>query len=419
MNRRGLLILGLVVVVLVLLLLTLDGPQGGAGGSSLNFGSEGWRATRAYLEAEGKTVELWDSPPADPSADLPADSTTEDPEELVEPAAGAVLVTVFPWGRSALPLETFQDHLRDGGVLLVGYSGDRPGLYEGLLMDLLELDYERTRPKPPLAPMAWRRHVDAEQWLHPATLGATTESRSEPRLGDVQPVKIRALDYAPIPPGDAQQLYLDDGGRALVFSYALLDGRVVMLPAEALSNGRLSEAGNGDLLASLAASFGETWAFDERGHGLLPAEAGVQTLPPLSFDLLPLHLALLYALAVWALARRFGPAWREPRDRGSAAGDFLFALGRLHHQMEHHPTAARLLLERRQALDPRIEIPPTLHRRAEEVAEGQGLVALAGDLARWSHRRPRPPKNSAGSAETPSDDTQSPAPRPAAPRGKP
>jgi hypothetical protein len=404
--------MGLVILVLVALLLALDGSQGGAGGSSLNFGAEGWRGARIYLEAEGKTVELWDSPPA------------QGEESLVdEPEPAPVLVTVLPWGQSALPLDTFQEHLRAGGVLLVGYSGRDPGLYESLLLDLLELDYDRVRPEPPLAPMAWRRYADAEQWLYPTARWLPAEPGNEERGGDLRPVRVRALDFAPKPPEDFEQLYVDDDGRPLIFSYPLLGGRVVLLPAEALSNGRLLEQGNGDLLATLAASLGQVWAFDERGHGLLPAEAGVRALPPLSFDLLPLHLALLYGLAVWALARRFGPSWREPRDRGSAAGDFLFALGRLHHQMEHHRTAARLLLERRQALDPRIQIPQTFHHRAEEVAEGEELVALAGDLARWSRRRPTPRMDSAGStapggSPTPRDPTpRDLTPRDAASRG--
>lgn len=396
MNRRGLVLLGLLILALVALSVTFEGSKGGAGGSSLNFGSEGWRAARAYLEGEGKTVELWDRPPEEATTGLPTSpedaALRKSPEE--QPAR-PVLVTVLPWGGSSLPLDSFEDHLRHGGVLVVGYSGRSPSRHEEWLLESLDLTPERARRRPPLDPRAWRRYVDTEEWLRPAPSWASQQApHGTPRdspLGGLNPVRIRALDYAPGAPKGAQELYLDDDGRARIFSYPLLDGQVVVLPAETLSNGRLSEAGNGDLLATLAVSLGDAWAFDERGHGLVPAEAGVQALPPVSFDLLPLHLALLYGLAVWALARRFGPAWREPRDRGSAAGDFLFALGRLHHQMEHHRTAARLLIERRQALHPSLEIPPRFHRRAAEVAEADQLVALAGDLARWSHRGPQSP----------------------------
>src|SRR5262249_21634621 len=136
-----------------------------------------------------------------------------------------------------------------------------------------------------------------------------------------------------------------------VFEMTAGTGRVVVLPAEALSNARLFEAGNADLLEALSRALVEPWGFDEYHHGLSMPAPDVAPQSTLAFDVVLLHLVLLYALAASGLVRRFGPAWAEPSSMTGSTGTFLLGLGTLHHRLGHHHAAARLLLERAQQLD--------------------------------------------------------------------
>jgi hypothetical protein len=180
-------------------------------------------------------------------------------------------------------------------------------------------------------------------------------------------------------------------GEPAVFAFRRFGGRVVVLPADLLSNARLPEGGNADLLEALFRGLGRSWAFDEYHHGLVaPGQVGSQVSGPV-LDLLLAHLALLYLLAVWVLARRFGPAWREVPSIAGSTASFLLGLGALHHRLGHHRDAALLLLRRTGELNRDLALPEELTRRAQapDVMDAGELVAIARSLVRL--RRGRPP----------------------------
>jgi hypothetical protein len=72
------------------------------------------------------------------------------------------------------------------------------------------------------------------------------------------------------------------------------------------------------------------------------------------FDLWLLHLAVVYLLALAALARPFGPVWSDPPVRTGSAATFLHGLGALHKRLGHEREAAALLVARARELDPRV-----------------------------------------------------------------
>ncbi|MCB1055094.1 MAG: hypothetical protein KDD11_06225 [Acidobacteria bacterium] len=367
-----LLIVGSLIAAAALLGLWLAAPPAAGGASALAAGSAGWRGAVAYLESRGAEVQILDHLPGG--------------EE-----AGEVVVTVFPWrvqphlGR----LDALEEHLRTGGTLVVGYTGDPLQLGESALLERLGFEMRALRPTPPLSPWRWRDFANREWRLEP---------RDDLRRAGLEPLVVRALELAPEPAAGATALYrvdrsevLDElarqaeaegtAGVPVVLTCAVNQGILVLLPADALANGRLSQPGNADLLETLRTSYGDRWAFDENAHGLLPPVEA--SSPPPAFDLFGFHLLLLYALGLAALARRFGPPWRPRRERGSSAAELLRGLGDLHDDLGHHAAAAERLVERRRELAPRIEIPDSFDRRAAAVASGPDLVELAADLARF------------------------------------
>ncbi len=237
-------------------------------------------------------------------------------------------------------LEALDGLVSSGGrVLVIGVSGRRPGPTErqlGERLGLLPAAVEDGRP--PLAPLPWRRWAGRVAALSP-------EGRP-----DLAELEVRSPRWVTPAPADARVLYRDQHGRGLVFEVARGQGSVVVLPADALANGRLDRPGNQDLLASLAAGLPGTWRFDEHRHGLVSAPAAGGGLG--TFDLLLIHLAVAYLLGVAALARRFGPAWREDPAAVTSNRELLLGLGRLHHRFGHHREAAAALIERAGRFDP-------------------------------------------------------------------
>jgi hypothetical protein len=150
----------------------------------------------------------------------------------------------------------------------------------------------------------------------------------------------------------------------------------VLLPADALANARLANPGNADLAETLIGWLGKHWTFDEFHHGLVDPAAAAGVAPPLAYDLFAAHLVVLYLLAVAALARRFGPAWREPAVRAGSAGAFLLGLGRLHDRLGHHSQAAQRLLARARELQPDLALPDGFDERARRAGAAE-LVAIA------------------------------------------
>jgi hypothetical protein len=198
-------------------------------------------------------------------------------------------------------------------------------------------------------------------------------------------VVIHAPESAPKPPTDAAADWTGPGSRPVVFTWARGRGRVVALPADALSNGRLSNPGNAALLETLRASLGDAVVFDEYHHGLAAPGPADETGAGRSLDLLLVQLALLYLAAAWALARRFGPAWREKPEIAGSTPAFLLGIGALHRRLRHSAPAALRLLERAQTLDPGLVIPASL-REAAFTADDNRFVEIARTIARHQGR---------------------------------
>ncbi|HLX06661.1 MAG TPA: hypothetical protein VKY89_02240 [Thermoanaerobaculia bacterium] len=352
------------------------------------------------------------------------------------PARPGVLALVFPWqGQAAGSFdEAIDAHLARGGDLVLAYSGEEAG-FEQLL------GVWRSRPvgEVPLAPWRWRAFMRREWDLQPvdrpgALPGAPTGTAKDAAAGAAngagthtangagtgaangagthtangagtntakgagtgaapgaapasaggsgarRPLRVWAPRVLPELGAGSRVLYTAPGGKAAVAVFRYHGGRVVMLPADALSNARLGEAGNADLLETLLRNLGRRWAFDEYHHGLVaagPASGGLGR----TADLLLAHLALLYLLGVLALARRQGPAWSEPARIAGSPAAFLLGLGALHHRLGHHHEAALLLLQRTRELDRALELPAALERQAANAGPAE-LVAIARQVAR-------------------------------------
>jgi len=69
-----------------------------------------------------------------------------------------------------------------------------------------------------------------------------------------------------------------------------------------------------------------------------------------------LQIAFVYVLVVLAVARRFGPTWREPPVAAGSSASFLLGLGALHQRLGHQRAAARLLVARAREFDPRLRL---------------------------------------------------------------
>lgn len=355
---RNRLVIGAALFLLasICLMLFLSRP-GEARGSALARGPGGWLAARKYLEARGARVKLLDGP---------LDGFRE----------GGVLVLAFPWqgGVSAEAGDHLEDHLRRGGDLVLAYSGEGNNPGELVVMEELGLPLEEVR-KVVLNPMRWRRFAREEWDLQPAKDSATG------------PVRVWAPRWAPHwdgkLPKQAQVLLRSPKGPAAVM-LPRYRGRIWILPADAFANARLSNPGNADLLEALRQRLGDRWAFDEYHHGLAGRRAVESAKMGRTLDLILLHLAVLYVVALLTLSRRFGPAWSEPPVVTGSAGSFLLGLGALHNRLGHHAEAARRLLERTRELDRNLILPEDFDRRAANIANmgPRELVELAREVAR-------------------------------------
>jgi hypothetical protein len=367
MTRRTVLISLAVLGVLGLAVLgTVAGGAGEAQGSSISHGPAGWLAARKYLEARGAQVTLWCEP-------------TE------RFSGGGVLVVAFPWqnGASAEAAERIEAHLQRGGSVVLAWSGSESNPGEILALHGLGFPLHEVR-KQPLRFTAWRKFSREEWDLRPAG------DDGSDALGGA-PVRIWAPRSMPeiASAEKAEILYRTPTGRPAVVRLRRHRGSLWLLPADALANARLGKAGNADLLETLLVRLGRQWTFDEYHHGLIAAETAEDGTFTHILDLVLLHLALLYVLAVMTLSRRFGPAWREPPVVTGSVASFLLGLGALHHRLSHHGDAARRLLERSRELFPDLPLPAELARRAAAAASPQDLLAVARALVRL--RRPLTP----------------------------
>lgn len=342
--RLGVLMVALVCVSMTLLLDVRET----ASSSALSVGSRGLFVARRYLEERGLEVTLLD-------------------RALGEAEPAEVLVLAFPWQRWASSGEQagVQRQLLRGRTLVLAYSGEGESPGERGTMEWLGLSWKELREKPPLGFFAWRAYANEEWSLAPA--GGREAS----------PIRVSALSRAPQAPAVADVLYHGPGGVPLVFVFPYLNGRVVVLPSEALSNARIEEEGNSDLLESLAKSLGPSWSFDEYHHGLAAPLTVEQKQPRFAFDLFLIHLAVLYVLVVWRLAKSFGPVWSERPLVSGSTKTFLLGLGALHERLGHHAEAAELMVRRARELSPRSEIVET-----GAATNGTELVELGSRVAR-------------------------------------
>ncbi len=330
---------------------------GGAVSSALSRDASGWLATHRYLAGHATSVHLRDRP-----------LTAE-----IEPG---VLVLAFPWQQAIGDgeIEALGDFLRRGGTVLLAYSGELGRFREERVFEALRLIATEVRSAPPLAPMPWWRYHSASWSVEPAEGWA-----GWPTLA------VEAVRGAPEAPRRARVLYRLESGPALVFEYPLHRGRVVALPAAVLANAWLGREGNADFLESLRGWLDGAWSFDEYHHGLVAATAKAESTSRFAWDLFIGHLVLIYLLGLAAVARRFGPVWREAPVASGSAASFLRGLGVLHRQMGHHQDAARLLIERARMYFPGLAIDDATLRRTGSLDGDLELVELAREVAH-AHR---------------------------------
>jgi hypothetical protein len=281
-------------------------------------------------------------------------------------AVSGVLVIVFPW--QAFDIDamqaSLQRHLQRGGTIVLANAGkqawEEPAIAAGLGMG-----HERTDEDPPLHPLRWREYASASATLSPAP----GETR--------RPLRVAAAREWLTPPAGATVHFRDPAGRPAVFSFTRWSGRVVVVPASALSNARLGDEGNADLLESLVAAAGTEWTFDEFHHGLVPAAQAKDGTPTTrALDLVLVQLAFVYVLGLLALGRRFGPAWTEPPVVAGTTASFLRGIGALHRALGHHREASRLLVERARQMHPRERFRDPLVSEHDDA----GLLRLARDI---------------------------------------
>jgi hypothetical protein len=356
-NGRALLAAAVAAAVLMATSAALLVEQEPADASALSRTSRGWLIARRYLEERGCRVTLLDR-----------DQGGTEP---------GVLVVAFPWQRFAFdpPSSAIDGHLQRGGTVLFAYSGWRYDGSQIAAAHALGLHWDEISERAPLDPFQWRKHATRSWSLSP---------EPSPTAG-LRPVRIDVPERVPRAPKDASVFVRGPAGSPVAFAFPRGRGRVIVVPADAFSNARIGQPGNADLLEMLRQHLGDAWAFDEYHHGLSAPAAEGETGPQRVLLLYLLQLAFVYVLVVLAVARRFGPSWREPITASGSTVSFLLGLGALHHRLGHHRAAARLLLSRARELDPRLPLmDPTeadgpdllgLARRVGEAQSGRGKNA--------------------------------------------
>lgn len=366
MSRKRLGLLALGVIGIVALGALVRQKSGTAGASALSAAPEGWLAARTYLERRGSRIDLLARP-------------------LDQAPAQSALVLTFPW--QALPspeeLAALRQRLSSGGEIVFAYTGQPRGFGETFAALELGLSLQPAREHPPLSPRRWWAFVNAD-WRLSAEAALAPDSPDAGGGAGAREVVIRAPDSIPKAPEGAEVLFRGEKGIPAVFRYTRARGRVLVLPADALSNARLGNPGNADLLESIRVALGPSVAFDEYHHGLVSPEAAVQSGSASSLDLLLIQLLLLYLLSAWTLGRRFGASWREPPELASSTSAFLLSLGGLHRRLRHSAPAALRLIEGANAYDSRVTVPDALRHAAFDAREPAFL-----EIARFVARRQR------------------------------
>jgi hypothetical protein len=358
-KSRQILIAGMAVLLAMTVAAALLVRPSGSPGSTLSGTANGWLGAHRVLQSLDVETERLDAPRSRPSP--------------------GVMVVVFPWqhGSRERPFASARQHLYRGGTLLVGYTGSRMSPVEVEALEELGLTRSEARPRPPLGLAAWRRYANEMWTLQPAA----------PELAGMREIRVAALRMVPKKPDDGRALFKNAAGLDIVFELPVGLGRVIVMPAELLANGRLLQRGHADWLATLARSLPGPWAFDEYHHGLVAADAAAPSDVRTEhfMDLYLAQIALIYLLGILAVMRRFGPAWREPAVAGGSVASFLVGLGATHEKAKHHADAASALAARARELDRRLTLPVEAEIRARTgPAE---LLELARRLAQKQWRR--------------------------------
>ena len=357
MSRGRWLLPGAALLLLAVVVVAVwSGSKGSPQGSALSREAGGWLAARRYLEAQGAQVVVWSQPL----------------ERLEE---SGVLVVAFPWQHgTTLTAATEVETLAERGVhVVLAYSGLAGNLGERLVLEQLDVPPRVVR-RPSLRPRAFRRESRLEWRLDTGSPG--------------RPVVLWAPRAVPKMPKDGRVILSSPQGDPVVASFTLGQGTVWLLPVDVLSNARLANRGNADLLETLRSRLGDRWIFDEYHHGLVAAPSAEEVTFGRVRDLLLAHLAVLYGAALLALSRRMGPAWREPPVVSGSVASFLLGLGRRHDRLGHHGEASRLLLARVAELSPELAVPDQLLARAAAAGRND-FVPLARAVARLRRGEPQ------------------------------
>ena len=348
------------VLIAVLAAAVLVGTSGGDAESSvLSRGAGGWMGAKEYLERRGVSVTLLDRP-------------------LDDHGAERTVIVAFPWQRYEVPLslDKIERFVASGGTLVYAYSRAPHDHPEDQLMDRLRLATKRVRSAPPLHPLRWRAFV-SEEWRLAA----------DPGLGkNARPVVIAAPHSVPLAPYSARVLYRGANEVPAIFVFPFKRGRVFVLPADALSNCRVSNPGNADLLESVSRFVGPHLQVDEYHHGLSASLPAAESHSRSVLDLLVMHIGFLYLLTIIALARRFGPAWREPPTIAGSTAALLQGLGSMHDRLKHHDEAVARLVSRACEIDPQLRLPDTLIRDTK-IASSKEFLRIAREIGHLQQKR--------------------------------
>lgn len=363
--RKKWILSGIVLAAAAVLCTLLLRRSGAAGASTLSASPKGWLAARAYLERRGSKVSLLDRPLDQAQAQGKAGEESS-------------LVLAFPWQGfpSKEELDALRRLLAAGGTVVFAYSGQPRSIAEHFVAEAVGLEFDEARGEPPRSPRRWYKFVTEEWRLKPEKAFAP---------GSAPEVVIQAPDRVPRAPKEAEVLYRGDKERPAVFALPRSRGRVIVVPADALSNARLGNPGSADLLESLRVALQGEIVFDEYHHGLVASDVVADSGSAVSLDLLLAQLLLLYLVLARALGKRFGPAWEEPPEITSSTAAFLLGLGALHRKLRHSAPACLRLLDDGERLDSKVQAPAELRNIAFDAGE-EAFLDVARVVARLQRR---------------------------------
>jgi len=340
MTRRSMLAIALTVLALVLLIAIAAQMEGALSNvpSVWNHRARGLSAAFAYLRERGVDARSWERP------------LTELP-----PSPGVlVLAAPFSAGFTREDERQIEEWLVRGGRLIVMSSGDDPTFVEEQVLAIARAHPVRVPPEPPLAYAAWR------EWRRRVRTLARAEGAE--RVAAAEAV-VRAGSVRAEPPASAQVLMRDEEGNRMVVAIERGRGRILLINnASMWENGWIQRRGNLDQLEAaveLLASDGSPVLFDEWHHGRRAHATEASSTPLGPFELMMLHVLLMYALALWALSRPHGPRFAPPATAAPPLERSIFALAALHRRAGHAAETARILVEsaRRTLRGPAAEIP--------------------------------------------------------------